>query len=342
MLVMKNISFTKTQADLLNMTIDEFGDLFGPSLTYLIMHGPISKEILHPENLKILETRKRNFWEQYKQEVIPHLGPLINSMCQWKSKNLIFPEKKDFSKGFPLEKKSLRTVRETSRGMYERLGGFTIDNVTARGLYSERELPKNDYIRYFIRKRDGFVISIRPKLISSIEARIEREYQNLAKKPDLLNQFPDFILENSMTPFHFWTNVVYDSFCEKYGGCESPLLKMSLADIVGVRITDFNLERAKENQERFIGKSSELDFSPFEMTGVSIDDYRQPEESHNGQFRTRKELERPGGVHVTFSKNNFPFELQLKDSQDMFFSMFGPNSDGIYLTRGKKTNSKYN
>ena len=151
----------------LNNTLSNSGSNTNPSLTNLILHGPIDKRIISNDNLKTLKENERKIREFYNTNIFPKVENLIVTMTRGEIR--LSNGHKGLTGYF--SKRSPEAIRQKLRASHG--GQFGLGEVTAAALFSEESMPYEyaKWSKHSFNKGSNHMISYRHKETESITSK---------------------------------------------------------------------------------------------------------------------------------------------------------------------------
>lgn len=324
----------KTLEGRLNESISEMGVGFGPSLVNLLLYGPSGfdrddgeKQIrldIDPDNYDVLKRREESMTFDYNS-IMHKFSGVVSALTGGEG-------------SFP---KGKRAMSAFSNLPYEDIRKYLRENVDEESLElldedTRREVMQDDSMNvtnrnvgYLVDPSNGeYLYALRNKLVSSCWGKYDTLWQKLSEEEK--EMFPQFLLRVSEDPFAYWEGENYEKYREVFGDKVNDFM---LRDVIALRITDTDIERAEETKEYIASKGDKVDLPGFEnLTGLMKD--------HRGRACEG----RPAGIHLALrdkSLVNFPMELQVMSGLDNIRDIAGPHKHCLYTQRGKKRNDTY-
>ncbi len=299
----------------LNSALSKSGSNTNPSLTNLILHGPIDKRIISSDNLKILKKNEGKIRKFYNTDILPKIENLIVAMTRG---GIRLSNGHEGLSGY-FSKKSPEVIRRKLRASYG--GQFALDEITAAALFSEERMPYEyaKWSKHSFSKGSNHMVSYRHKETESIISKLKTNFAKLTDGGEI--NFWDFVMDAAENNYSYLCD--FRHYREKYGKKVTDMLPY---DLFGVKIVEMSQKKSEENMEYLVDKGLSIDFRHFDV--VDIRDHRD-----------RNEECRPGGVHYTLKDKAFrtyPVEVQFRSIKDECFNLVGKKCSRFYEGHGKK------
>jgi len=302
----------------LNDSLAKVGTGANPSLTNLVLHGPINKELIKSENLENLRYAEKSFPATYEKQVLPKLDGIFRSITRDDYSSICRGRLPRF------QKRSGTSLRNKLRDSYR--GDFVLDEVTSSALFNRDEFHGSytKDAKFWFNTNSDYIINFRHKKGSSKKDKLMNKFDTIGEgaRDRVLSLAVDVARDN----YNIWNN--YGSLLKKHGKETCDIL---LKDYFGIKIVDCNMGRFSENGVLIANAGENLAFYNFNTV-------------ENEDHRKRNEDNRPGGFHITLSDKSlqgFAIEVQYRSLQDEIFNMLGENASFRYENEGKKSNVRF-
>ncbi|GEM_PF-1155878 len=307
----------------LNEVVSKKGIGMGPSITNLILYGPVDRGLITTENLDILKKNEILIKSNYDNHIIPKLHSIVRKFIGNTSS---FPETKR-ELNYAFRECTPEERRKKLRDSYRKQ--FKIDNITSKHLLSDERISNRgeEEVAYYFTKNSEYMFSIRMKKEESISGKLKI---NFPKMNDIERTKFLYSVVNIAEDNHLWERYNHHS-----GTYSRENLDMFLADLLGLEMVDMNYERAERKIQEWGEhiKRSGRNHKAFKFHNFSAVEKRADDHSNRDDGR-------PGGIHLILYDKllKYPVEARYLSIKDKFEDSFGKWAQHRYKFHGKKSN----